>query len=181
MQYLPIFIDIKDRQCLLVGGGDVAARKATLLLNAGAKVEVLAPVLGAALSREHQNGRITYTNRGYESSDLTDCCLAISATDDRELNAKVATDAKALGIPVNVVDSPELCSFIIPSIVDRSPVMVAVSSSGASPVLARLLRARLETLIPASYGQLATLVQGFRDRVKARFSTSNKRRLFWED
>ncbi len=181
MQYLPIFIDVNDRQCLLVGGGDIASRKATLLLNAGAKVKVVAPALGAALSRELRDGRIFHINRSYERSDLDNCSLAIGATDDRGLNARVATDAKTLGVPVNIVDSPELCSFIIPSIVDRSPVVVAVSSSGASPVLARLLRARLETLIPSGYGQLASLVQGFRDRVKARFSTSNKRRLFWED
>lgn len=180
MNYLPIFLDITDRPCLVVGGGDVAARKASLLMRARGKVRVVAPKLCTSLAREANENRISHLCKTFDESDLKDCSLVVSATNDHIVNSKVAAVSQARGIPVNVVDDPELCSFIFPSIVDRSPVVIAVSSSGTSPVLARLLRTRLETLIPATYGRLASLVQGFRVQVKDRFKTSSERRRFWE-
>ena len=112
---------------------------------------------------------------------LENCVLVIAATDDTAVNRQVSETAKARGIPVNVVDQSALCTFIMPSIIDRSPVIVAVSTSGSSPVLARLIRARLETLIPAGYGRLARLVSAFRDKVKQRFTHPSRRRQFWEE
>ncbi|MDH3514230.1 MAG: siroheme synthase CysG, partial [Gammaproteobacteria bacterium] len=112
---------------------------------------------------------------------LKDCALVIAATDDIAVNRRVSEAAKANGIPVNVVDQPDLCTFIMPSIIDRSPVTIAVSTGGRSPVLARLIRARLETLIPAGYGSLARLVTGFRDKVKQKFKHPPRRRQFWEE
>ena len=158
MDFLPIFLDVREQPCLVVGGGEVAARKGALLRRAGAQVT---------------------TTTQFREQELERYALVIAATGDQELNRAVAAAAKARRIPVNVVDQPALCSFIMPSIIERAPLVVAVSSGGASPVLARLLRARLETLIPAGYGRLAALAAAFRERVKARV-TPPERRRFWE-
>ncbi|MNZ78875.1 Siroheme synthase [compost metagenome] len=128
-----------------------------------------------------EQGQGELCERGYTEGDLVDCMLVIAATDDEPLNARVSRDAHARGVPVNVVDAPALCSVIFPAIVDRSPLIVAVSSGGDAPVLARLLRAKLETWIPATYGQLAGLASRFRDAVKQRLPELQQRRIFWED
>jgi uroporphyrin-III C-methyltransferase/precorrin-2 dehydrogenase/sirohydrochlorin ferrochelatase len=179
MDFLPIFLDVRAQPCLVVGGGEVAARKCALLLRAGARVTVLAPELGATLGAELAAGRIAHRAAKFRDADLEGIAVAIAATDDDAVNRAVAAAAKARHIPVNVVDQPALCSFILPSVIERAPLTIAVSSGGASPVLARLLRARLETLIPAGYGRLAALAGAFRDRVKARFKPPERRR-FWE-
>lgn len=181
MDFLPIFLDIKHRPCLVVGGGEVAARKTALLLRAGADVTVCAPSLVPALAEMATDGRVRHEVRNFGEELLEGRVLAIAATDDAAVNRRVSEAAKARRIPVNVVDHPELCSFIVPSIIDRSPVVAAVSTGGASPVLARLIRTRLESLIPASYGRLALLMAQFRERVKARFAQMNRRRGFWEE
>ncbi len=180
MKFFPIFLNIRERPCLVVGGGEIAARKVALLRKAGGMVKVIAPTLCERLALQNKNGEIAYQQRSFVPGDIDDNTVVIAATDDASLNQRVSELAQQRGIPVNVVDQPSLCSFTMPSIVDRSPVVVAVSTGGASPVLARLLRARLETLIPAAYGRLATLVEGFRQRVKQRFHTSDERRRFWE-
>ena len=179
MDFLPIFLDVRDQPCLVVGGGEVSARKVARLLGAGARVTVLAPVLDAALQAHLGQARITHLAQRFEPAAMEGFVLAIAATDDDAVNRAVASAARALRIPVNVVDQPALCSFIMPSIIERSPLIVAVSSGGASPVLARLLRARLESLIPAAYGRLAALAATFRGAVKARFKPPERRR-FWE-
>ena len=179
MNYLPIFFDIRGEPCLVVGGGAVAARKAALLLRAGARVTVRAVALSAAFDADLAAARVLHRAGTFKDEDLEGVVLAIAATDDQDVNRAVAAAAKARHIPVNVVDQPALCSFIMPSIIDRAPVIVAVSSGGASPVLARLLRARLETLIPSGYGRLAALAAAFRDQVKERFKPAERRR-FWE-
>jgi len=179
MDYLPIFLKLVGQPCTVIGGGEVAARKAGLLLEAGATVTVVAPVLCEALADLVRRGRLTHRAEPFGAAALDGAALVIAATDDRAVNAEVSRLARARRIPVNVVDDPDLCSFILPAIVDRSPVVIAVSSGGASPVLSRLLRARLETLIPAAYGDLARLAQRFRDRVKAALPPPS-RRPFWE-
>ncbi|RTZ59509.1 MAG: uroporphyrinogen-III C-methyltransferase [Gammaproteobacteria bacterium] len=181
MDYLPLFLNIRNQPCLVIGGGDIAARKAALLLEAGARVTVVAPDLHADLKAALDQGRIEYTEGSFEASQLNGRKLVIAATDDSEVNARVSAEAQRLNIPVNVVDSPRLCSFIMPSIIDRSPVQIAVSTGGVSPVLARLIRATIEAAIPASYGKLAKLAADFRDQVKQSFSTVNDRRVFWEN
>lgn len=180
MDFLPIFIKIQDAPCLVVGGGEVAARKVSLLLQAGARVTVVSPKLGPSLSQLGKEGRIRCRCRAYEAGDLDGQCLVIAATDEQTINRQVSEQAKQRCLPVNVVDNPALCSFIVPSVIDRSPLQVAVSTGGASPVLARLLRARLETLIPAAYGRLAAIVESFRERVKEAFHSGAQRRAFWE-
>ncbi|HSX72010.1 MAG TPA: NAD(P)-dependent oxidoreductase, partial [Pseudomonas sp.] len=179
MDFLPLFHKLQGRVVLVVGGGEVALRKARLLSDAGAQLRVVAPEIRGDL-RELAGEEATAL-RGYEPADLQGVVLVIAATDDETVNARISFDAQALGIPVNVVDAPALCSVIFPAIVDRSPLIVAVTSGGDAPVLARLIRAKIETWIPATYGQLAGLAKKFRERVKQLFPDVQQRRVFWED
>lgn len=180
MDFLPIFYDLKDQRCLVVGGGDVALRKADLLVRAGARLRVVSPELCDDLDDLIRRSGGEYLRSVYSPDYLSDVALVIAATDRAAVNVKVSEDAKQMGLPINVVDHPDLSSFIFPAVIDRSPVVIAVSSGGQSPVLARLLRGKLESMIPASYGRLAHLVGRFRDQVKQRFGTVNERRGFWE-
>ncbi|MGH8565695.1 MAG: siroheme synthase CysG [Gammaproteobacteria bacterium] len=180
MSFLPIFLQLQDRRCLVVGGGAVAARKVGRLLRAGARVTVVAPDLCRELCKRRDLGEILHEARTFARQDLDCAWLVIAATDDAAQNGQVSALAQERRIPVNVVDDPERCTFIMPSIVDRTPVQIAISTGGASPVLARLLRARLETLVPAAYGRLAALMATFRERVKQRFHDVGARRRFWE-
>lgn len=180
MEYLPIFIQIKNRPCLVVGGGSIAARKVALLRKAQANVVVVSPELCHELQQLKDKNLIQHHIRNFAQSDLEDCVLVIAATSDHAVNESVSVLANKLRLPVNVVDNPDLCSFIMPSIIDRSPVVIAVSTGGSSPVLARLIRTRLEGSIPSAYGQLAKLVEGFREKVKTAFPNVESRRGFWE-
>jgi uroporphyrin-III C-methyltransferase/precorrin-2 dehydrogenase/sirohydrochlorin ferrochelatase len=180
MQHLPIFLDIKEQLCVVIGGGEIATRKVTLLLRAQARVRVIAPELCQSLASLQTNGSIEHIARAYRESDLDEAILVIGATDDLDVNREVARAARARRIPVNVVDNPTDGSFIMPSIIDRSPVVAAVSTGGASPVLARLIRTRLESLIPAGYGRLGELADKFRERVKQTFVNPADRRRFWD-
>ena len=181
MDFLPVFLDLKNRPCIVIGGGEIAARKVALLMHAGALVTVVTLETGPAIKRLAEDKLITLHEARFSPGDLEGFALAVAATDDAQINQDVSAKAHELNIPVNVVDQPELCSFIMPSVIDRSPVQIAVSTGGASPVLARLLRARLESMIPASYGRLAQLVAEFREQVKQRFTRSEDRRIFWEN
>ncbi|MDH0143559.1 siroheme synthase CysG [Aquipseudomonas alcaligenes] len=179
MDFLPLFHKLQGRVVLVVGGGEVALRKARLLSDAGGQLRVVAPEVRGELTALAGEGRVHL--RGYDSADLQGVALVIAATDDEPLNARISAEAQALGIPVNVVDAPALCSVIFPAIVDRSPLIVAVTSGGDAPVLARLIRAKIETWIPSTYGQLASLAKKFRERVKQLFPDVQQRRVFWED
>jgi len=181
MDYLPLFTDLRKRRCVVVGGGSIALRKAGLLARAGAKVFVIAPDIQAALTQLAEQSGGAALQREYQSGDLDDTALVIAATDNAPINAQVSRDAQARHIPVNVVDNPALCSVILPSIIDRSPLMIAIGSGGQSPVLARQLRAKLESTIPAAYGRLAELVGKFRTQAAARFPDIDERRRFWEE
>jgi uroporphyrin-III C-methyltransferase/precorrin-2 dehydrogenase/sirohydrochlorin ferrochelatase len=178
MDYLPIFADVRNKLCLVVGGGAVGKRKAGVLLEAGANVRVVAPQIEPELAE--QNGINAIVAR-FDAQHLEGVTLVIAATNDRSVNRQVSELARARNIPVNVVDDPELCSFIMPAIMDRSPLMVAFSSGGASPVLTRLMRGRLETMIPQNYSLLAGFAERFRELVKQRVTNPAKRRIFWEN
>lgn len=180
MEFLPLFTDLRNKCCLVVGGGAVALRKASLLQRAGARLRVVAPEVDSALENVVNASGGQVALRQYQQSDLDGVFLAIAATDDEPLNELVSQHCHSANIPVNVVDNPALCSFILPAIIDRSPLVIAVSSGGRSPVLARIIRAKLESSIPAAYGRLAKLVGDCRDAVKARFDDIEDRRLFWE-
>lgn len=181
MQALPIFFNISNRPCVVIGGGDVAARKVNMLLKANAAVMVVAPELCTELRGLADENRIQAQLGSYDSAQLSGACLVVAATDDQSVNEAVSRDAKALNVPVNVVDAPELCTFTMGSIIERSPIVIAVSSEGNSPVLARYIRTKIETMLPAGYGRIATIAGEFRDKVKAKFSTTQARRIFWED
>jgi uroporphyrin-III C-methyltransferase/precorrin-2 dehydrogenase/sirohydrochlorin ferrochelatase len=181
MDYLPIFLKLQDQPCLVVGGGEVAARKTETLRQAGGAVTILAPALAEPLQSLLAQGHIDWREKAFSPGDVDGFKLVIAATDDHGVNADVSQAAKARAIPVNVVDCPALCSFIFPAIIDRSPVVAAVSSGGASPVLARLLRVKLEALIPPGYGNLARLAERFRQKAKQAIADSALRRRFWED
>ena len=180
MDFLPIFVRIKDQKCLVVGGGKVAARKVMMLLRAGGSVTVIAPRLDETFIEQIPYEKIKHCAEPFHVDHLDDTVLVIAATNDDTINQLVSKSAKSRHIPVNVVDNPGLCSFIMPAIVDRSPIFIAISSSGKSPVLARLLRAHLETIIPQAYKRLADHAADFRQQVKAQFSHPKKRRIFWE-
>ena len=180
MQHLPLFADLKRRAVLVVGGGVVAERRVTLLLEAQAEITVVAPELTARLSELAADGRVTHLPRAYENESLEPYWLVVAATDEPAVNAAVAAAAEGAKRFCNVVDDQELCTFIMPAIVDRSPVTIAIGSSGLSPVLARWIKGVIETLLPARLGALAELAGRWRQRVREQVSDSTERRHFWE-
>lgn len=181
MNYFPIFTQLKGRLCLVVGAGEVAARKIDLLLQAGANIRVVAPKINDSVqAMASSTTHLTVIRDEYHTRYLSDVQLVISATSNRQLNQQIAQDAEAQKLFVNVVDDTELCSFITPAIVDRSPVTIAISTGGKAPVLARLIRGKLESLIPQAYGKLAQLADRFRHTVKSALKTTTERKNFWE-
>ncbi|EIJ32816.1 siroheme synthase CysG [Thiothrix nivea] len=179
MDRFPVFLDLHGRNCLVVGGGKVAERKADSLLKAGAHVTVISPAITDEMRNTLDQQNAVWQAREFADSDIESQFLIIAATNNERVNAHVAALADKRNIPVNVVDDQSLCSFIVPSVVDRSPVIVAVSTGGASPVLARQLRMRLETMISSSCGQLAGITEEYRDIVKKRLP-EEQRKGFWE-
>lgn len=180
MNYMPFFFDLKEQPCLLIGGGSIATRKARLLAKAGAKLIVVAPYISDEMQTMVQasNGECFY--REYETADLALGMIVICATDNQTVNERVSQEAKAKKLPVNVVDSPSLCNIITPAIVDRSPLMIAITSGGDAPVLARQMREKLEVMFPSAYGAFASLAGQFRHRVKSTIPSEPKRLRFWE-
>lgn len=182
MDYFPLFIDLKNKNCLVIGAGEVASRKIELLAKASANITVIAPEICTNIrSLAKKNKQITLLKKEFTPDDINQQRLIISATNQASVNRQVAETANLHNIPVNVVDNPELCSFIVPAIIDRSPIVAAVSSGGASPVLARLLRSRLESLIPNAFGRLAKLANKYRATVKEKINPPAQRRIFWEN
>ena len=179
MDYLPIFIQLRESPAVVVGGGNVALRKVDLLMKAGARITVIAPKLHADLRALAERGQLDYVALEFQPHHLDGTSLVIAATDSREVNAAVSAAAQARRVPINVVDDPVLSTFIFPAIIDRSPVVVAVGSSGNSPVLARRVRQQIEALLPARLGALARFV-GDRRKDVQRALTPEQRRPFWE-
>ncbi|SMF31572.1 uroporphyrinogen-III C-methyltransferase [Alteromonadaceae bacterium Bs31] len=180
MDYFPLFFDLKQKPCLIVGGGTIATRKARLLVKAHAKVFVVAPEIEQELQALVTKSGGNFLFEEYREEHLQQKVLVISATDKRALNEQVAGDCGKRNLPVNVVDSPDLCTVITPAIVDRDPLIVAISSGGEAPVLARHVRTKLESSFPGTYGELAKLASEFREQVKNAFADGEMRRRFWE-
>lgn len=180
MDYFPLFISLKQQNCLVVGAGEIAARKIELLARSGANITVIAKDIGTSVSKLQADHQIMVIQKTFTDDDLNQFRLVVSATNDNETNQQVAKAAHQRNILVNVVDQPNLCSFIFPTIIDRSPIIAAISSGGASPVLARMLRAKMESLIPPAYGQLAQFAGRFRALVKQQIAQPSQRRIFWE-
>ena len=180
MRYFPAFHDLTTHPSLVVGGGELAARKLRLLLKAGAKVVVVAPSAGTEISDLANDGAISWLRRAFAAGDIAGSGLVISATGLPAVDEAVAEVAKQAGIPVNVVDRPDLSSFITPAIIDRDPLVIGISSGGDAPILARQLRARIEALLPANLGRLARFAGAFRAAVTAKITGAAQRRRFWE-
>ena len=180
MQYLPLFLNLQQQRCLVVGGGEVAARKLELLIKAGVDITVVAISLCQRVEALKSQYPLTIKLKAFTPDDLANAQLVVAATDNRELNAEIAANAKAIGLWVNVVDRPDLGNFIFPAIIDRSPLIAAVASGGASPVLTRLLRGKIESVIPSAFGKLADLADQFRPMVKEHIQNPAQRRVFWE-
>ncbi|WP_421694961.1 NAD(P)-dependent oxidoreductase [Aestuariivirga sp.] len=174
MRYFPIFIDLKDRPVTVIGGGEEALRKIRLLMKTCAHINVIAPELHPELARL---ARVNWISRGYHAGLLEGAALVYSA--DPALNARVAEDAQALGIPVNAVDNPDISTFIVPSIVDRSPVVVAIGTEGTAPILGQGLRARIDAMLPQGLGDLARAAAALRERVAGAIPPGSQRRSFW--
>lgn len=175
MRYFPIFVDLEDRRVVVVGGGEEALRKVRLLLKTNARIEIVAPALHAELAAEP---RVVWVAKSYEAQSLKGAALVYSA--DPAHNLQVSADAQVLGIPVNAVDQANISTFIVPSIVDRDPVVVAIGTEGAAPVLAQGIRAKIDALLPDRLGALATRAQSLRERVARHIPHGNRRRAFWQ-
>lgn len=183
MDYLPIFTNIKSQHCLIIGGGAVAARKADLFIQAGAIVTVVAPALKDEMKFHLSHGKIVWQMAVFSETIMQSLPLpklVISATDDQAVNEAAYHYFRAKDIPVNVADQTELCDFILPAIVDRSPMTIAVSTGGRSPVLARIMKSKLESMIPHGFSKLTELVGEYRQQVKNRIATGDGRKTFWE-
>ncbi|MFL2546862.1 MAG: siroheme synthase CysG [Candidatus Rariloculaceae bacterium] len=180
MDHLPIFVQLKDRPCLVVGGGSVAERKVRELVEAGASVTVVSPAATAGLQGLADDGTITLRRDEFREKDLDQRWLVVAATNDRSLNNRIALAAERRQCFCNVVDDTDLCSFINPAVVNRSPITVAISSSGQSPVLARWVKGLIESLLPLRLGNLAALAGRWRQRVAESIPDLDQRRRFWE-
>ena len=181
MDLLPIFLNIRDRKCVIVGGGSVALRKANLLSRAQAKLYVVATSICEELEALCRACNGTVVHETFTPGHLEDAALVIAATDDQATNLAVSIAAKSLNIPVNVVDEAELCSFMMPSIVDKAPVLVAISSSGTAPVLTSKLKEMIEIVLPGRIDVLANLMGSYRGRVKDKLADPDQRLQFWQD
>ncbi len=180
MDFLPVFLNVRDRRTVVVGGGAVAARKTELLLRSGARVTVIAPRVTSAFATLLETQRVEHRSERFAPSALVGAVVVIAATDQPSVNAAVAEAARARNIPVNVVDDLEQSTFIVPAMVDRDPVIVAVGTSGNAPVLARYVRERIEALLHPQLGELAALAGRWRRRVAKTLRTVLERRRFWE-
>ncbi len=180
MRYFPAFHDLSTRPSLVVGGGEAAARKLRLLLKAEARPLVVAPGAVDEIVGLAREGRIDWQARAFAPADIAGCGLVIAASGRDEIDTAVSEAAQAAGVPVNVVDRPELSTFITPAIIDRDPLVIGISSGADAPILARQIRARLESLLPANLGRLARFAGAFRGAVAAQIGDGLQRRRFWE-
>jgi uroporphyrin-III C-methyltransferase / precorrin-2 dehydrogenase / sirohydrochlorin ferrochelatase len=180
MRHLPIFLELAGKPAVVVGGGVVAARRAEHLVKAGARVTIFAPALSDDFRELLDQSNFRHEARDPAPNDFESASLCFVATEDERLTAEAWAAAKGAGAWVNVADQPRFCDFIMPAILDRDPLVVAISTGGASPILGRMLKARMESAIPAAYGRLADLMGGFRDAVAQAITSPIQRRRFWE-
>jgi len=181
MKYFPVFLDGSKINAMVVGGGDVAARKIELLLKTTTNITIMAASVTDGVERLINENQLSWLKHNYQAGLLTKITLVIAATDNTAVNEQVYHEAVAFNILANVVDQPALCTYITPAIIDRSPMIIALSSSGSAPILIRMLREQIEKILPQGYGRLADFSLKFRDHVKARIKGIRNRRTFWEN
>ena len=180
MRYYPIFLDIQGKPCVVVGGGSVAERKVLSLLDSGAKVLVISPKLTTALKKLVAKKAISYCPKSYEQGDLKGFFLAYSATNNSKVNKEVFQEAKKQGILLNVVDVPELCNFIVPSVVGRGDLLIAISTSGKSPAMAKKIRQQLEKEFGREYAVFLDIMGKVRDKILTKSKESDKNKKIFE-
>lgn len=180
MKYYPIYLDMANKRCVVVGGGEVAERKIKRLLECGARVVVVGTALTPFLEQKKKEGAIEHVAADYKESCLTGACLVIGATDSDEVNGKISQDAKARGIPVNIVDEPSQCDFIVPSLFQQGDLMITVSTGGKSPALAKKLRKELEDRYGPEYAVLLNIMGDLREAVIAQGRSSAENKLLFE-
>ena len=178
MEY-PVNLRLEGRRCLVVGGGGVAERKVDSLLQAGALVTVISPILTPALEMRAVRAEIDWLQREFAAGDLRSAFVVIGATNDTEVNAAVAAEARQIGALVNIVDTPALCDFTVPAQVQRGDLLLTVSTNGKSPVMSRRIREELEELYGPEYGQFLVLASRLREDIKQRLASPGERELFW--
>ena len=181
MKHLPIFVTIRNKPCVVIGGGLVATRKVASLLESGAIITVVSPEVSEELQRQIRENKIIHIARTFEPEDIQGAYLVFAATDSREVNRSIGEIAQDQQTLVNIADDPEHSNFVLPSVLDRSPVVIAVSTGGASPILARQLRLKLEAMIPSASGRLAGITEEYREKVKGFFPKQSQRKKFWEN
>ena len=181
MKYFPVFLDGSKINAMVIGGGDVAARKIELLLKTTTKITIMAASVTEGVERLINQYQLSWLQHNYKAGLLNEITLVIAATDDSCVNEQVYHEAVKFNILANVVDQPALCTYITPAIIDRSPMIIALSSSGSAPILIRMLREQIEKILPQGYGRLADFSLKFRDHVKARIKGIRNRRTFWEN
>mgnify|MGYP000153256459 CR=1 FL=1 len=180
MKYFPVFLDANNISAMIVGGGEVATRKLELLLKSTTNIVIMSAKVCTGVERLIKLHQLAWLQHDYEAGHLTNINVVIAATDNTTVNKAIYDEATPYNILTNVVDQPELCTYITPAIIDRSPMIIALSSSGSSPILVRLLREQIEKTLPQAYGKLADFSFKFRDHVKARVKGLRNRRSFWE-
>ena len=180
MKYFPIYLDAKYINAMIIGGGEVAARKIELLLKSTTNIAIMSETLNSSVERLVNVHQLTWLKHNYQPGHLDNCNIVIAATDSSDVNSAIATESTQLKLLTNVVDQPALCSYITPAIIDRSPIIIAMSSSGSAPILLRMLREQIEKTLPNGYGKLADFSYKFREHVKARVKSIRERRTFWE-
>ncbi len=178
--YYPIFIDIENRNVLIVGGGAVCARKAETMMKYGARVTIVSPEVTEEIEAWEKSGRLAVRRKEYEASDLDDASMVIASTDDLCVNARVARDCRKRRIPVNVVDVTHLCEFIVPAVIEQGSIQVAVSTGGKSPALARTLKEDLQKFVGPEYAEINDLLGTLRDSAKSVLPTDRDRKQFFD-
>ena len=180
MKYFPIFLDANYISAMIIGGGEVASRKIELLLKSTVNITIMSKDVCTGVERLINLHKLTWLKHNYQPGHFSHINIVIAATDDNVINETVAEESRSLNILTNVVDQPELCTYITPAIIDRSPMIIALSSSGSAPILIRMLREQIEKTLPQGYGKLADFCYKFREDVKAQVKGLRNRRSFWE-
>ena len=181
MAYFPLFIDLSGKETLIVGGGKVAERKVQILLNFGASILLISPETTSPINVLIDSGAITFCKREYRSEDILSAVLAIAATGNREINRQIYNDAVCKGIPVNVVDDPELCTFVFPSVVQRNDLVIGITTSGSYPALSKYVRKKLEAIFPVNYGEFVSILKKYRKKIRREIKNPIKRKQVLKD
>ena len=178
--YYPIYIDIEDRDVVIIGGGNVCARKAETMMKYGARVTIVSPEFTDEIEEWAREGRLTLKRKHYEDADLEGANIVIASTDDQQVNEQIAADCRRRRIPVNVVDVTPLCEFIVPAIIEKGSIQIAVSTGGKSPALARTLKEDLQRLVGPEYTEVNDVLGTLREGAKAVLPTDVDRKRFFD-